>query len=136
MTIQAELIQLGIAATPLIVAILLMFWSPAGQVMLKLKGVAGAALLFLPFWLLRSVTGSCTALAHVCAPGEALVRLNPPYWGVGSWDCEQCVGSLSTTFEQLNSWRPTLVILFPLLAVGVSCLVLRQCWRGTTQTSR
>ena len=131
-----EIIQLAIAATPLMIAVLVMLWSPSSQSGVRLKGVIGAVLLFLPFWFIGSATGSCTALARFCAPGEELVRLNPPYWGIGSWDCEQCAGNISTLFIGLNSWRPPLVGLCVLLTIAAGCLVLRQCWRFSSRLGR
>lgn len=128
-----ELIQLAISASPLLVAVSVMIWSPSTQTWLRLKGTLGAALLFLPVWFIRSVSVSCTDLHRICAPGETLIRLNPPYWGIGFWDCEQCVGNISAVFVELNSWRPALVVFFMVLTVLAACVVLRQCWRASSR---
>jgi hypothetical protein len=137
MELRHEIIQLVIAMVPLMIAFLVILWSPSSQSGVRLKGVIGAVLLFLPFWFFRSTTGTCLALATpICAPGEELIRLNPPYWGIGFWNCEVCTGYISTLFIGLNSWRPTLIRLCWLLTITTGGLVLRQCWRLSSSLAR
>jgi hypothetical protein len=136
MEIRYELFQILIAATPLLVAIAVLFWAPLSQKMRKIKGILGVVLLFVPYWLVRSAIGTCTALGHICAPGEQLVRLHPPYWGIGAWDCEQCASSVSAVFLKVNSLRPTLIPLLAILTVMVASLVLRQCWRSRASSDK
>jgi|GEM_PF-6137369 len=105
-----EIIQLGIAALPPLLAVLVMIWSPSTQARLRLKGICGAALFFLPFWLMRINGGSCISLQQICAPGEVSVWVNPAYYGGGLQSCTECASNISSLFITLNSWRPTLLI--------------------------
>lgn len=55
MEIRHELIQLGIAASPLLVAILVVRWAPSTQTMRRLKGMLGALLVLLPYWVMLNL---------------------------------------------------------------------------------
>ena len=128
-----ELSQLAIGASPLLIAVALLFWLPTRTVWIRTKGILASILLFTPLWLLRSAMGTCTDIGHLCRSGEAIVRVNPPFWGAAI-DCEICIANVASNFAlQLNSWRPFLIIMFAFLATVVAGRVLWQCWRTSTR---
>lgn len=133
--ISTELYQLAIGASPLLVAIALLFWRPAKTISLRIKGVLASPLLFTPMWLLRSsirTIHSCESLQRDCPAGETRVELIPNYWGPDSTDaCGQCLpdGGINLAL-QLNLARPYLVSAAALLSTIAACWALRQCWQA------